>query len=411
LDRQIFTHLGLDLIGGTQTLLEADLPETTAEAMATARDVVERRVNGLGVSEAVVQLAGDRRILVELPGVEDPEEAIATIKETALLEFVDFSPLTSPEAVELVGETIRTDFPAGETSLAEGEREFQTVLTGANLTNVGVGTDEFNRYAVQFELDPEGAEIFSDFTGSHIGDILAIVLDKIVISVPAITTQIPDGEGIIEGSFTAEEANSLAVQLRYGALPVPLKVIETRTVGPSLGQDSLQKSMVAGSIGLVIVMSFMLLYYRLPGLVADLAIIIYIAITYALFRTIPITLTLAGFAGLILSTGSALDANILIFERMKEELRGGKTLPTAFELSWKRAWPSIRDSNFATLITCTILFWFGSSFGATIVEGFAVTLFLGVIVSLFTAMTASRVLLDVGIRLARPKNLAFWFGI
>jgi preprotein translocase subunit SecD len=158
-------------------------------------------------------------------------------------------------------------------------------------------------------------------------------------------------------------------------------------------------------------MSFMLVYYRLPGLIADISILVYIAITYALFRTIPITLTLAGFAGLILSTGSALDANILIFERLKEELRDGKSLSTAFEMSWRRAWPSIRDSNFATLITCVILFWFGSSFGATIVEGFAVTLFLGVIVSLFTAITASRVLLDVGIRLTRPKNLPFWFGI
>jgi preprotein translocase subunit SecD len=379
--------------------------------MQTARDVVERRVNGLGVNEAVVQLAGDRRILVELPGVEDPEEAIATIKETALLEFVDFSSLSTQQAIELVGQSIQTDFPVGDAAPDAGQQIFPTVLTGADLKTVGVGTDELNRYAVQFELNPEGAEVFSDFTGAHAGDILAIVLDKVVISVPAIQGQIPEGQGIIEGSFTAEEANSLAIQLRYGALPVPLKVVETRTVGPSLGQDSLQKSLLAGVIGLVIVMSFMLVYYRLPGLIADISILVYIAITYALFRTIPITLTLAGFAGLILSTGSALDANILIFERLKEELRDGKSLSTAFEMSWRRAWPSIRDSNFATLITCVILFWFGSSFGATIVEGFAVTLFLGVIVSLFTAITASRVLLDVGIRLTRPKNLPFWFGI
>ena len=187
-------------------------------------------------------------------------------------------------------------------------------------------------------------------------------------------------------------------------------MVETRTVGPSLGQDSLNKSLVAGAIGLGIVMTFMVLYYRLPGLIADVAILIYIAVTYALFRTIPVTLTLAGFAGLILSTGSALDANILIFERLKEELRAGKNLSTAFELSWRRAWPSIRDSNIATLITCAILFWFGSSFGATIVVGFAVTLFVGVIVSLFTAISATRVLLDVAIRITRPKNLPFWFG-
>jgi preprotein translocase subunit SecD len=415
INRDVFTHLGLDLIGGTQTLLEADLPDTTEidpESMKTARDVVERRVNGLGVSEAIVQSAGDRRIVVELPGIENPEDAIATIKGTALLEFVDFSSINQTDAINMVGQAVQTDFISSSDSQATGEGPvLHTIMTGADLKSVNVSTDQLNRYQVQFELTPDGATIFKDYTGNHIGDILAIVLDKTVISVPQVQGEIPDGSGVIQGSFTAEEANNLAIQLRYGALPIPLRVIQTRTIGPSLGQDSLQKSLIAGGIGLIIVMLFMAIYYRLPGVVADISIMIYIVITYALFRFIPITLTLAGFAGLMLSTGSALDANILIFERLKEELRAGKTIGTSFELGWRRAWPSIRDSNFATLITCAILFWFGSAFGATIVEGFAVTLFFGVIVSLFTAITATRAILAGVLHLKPITNLTTWFGL
>ncbi len=208
-----------------------------------------------------------------------------------------------------------------------------------------------------------------------------------------------------------ETANALAIQLRYGALPVPLKIIETRTVGPTLGQDSLDKSLIAGAIGLTIVMLFMALYYRLPGIVADIVILLYACITFALFRSIPVVLTLSGIAGLILSTGSALDANILIFERFKEELRSGKNIRLALDLGWRRAWPSIRYSNIASLITCTILFWFGSAFGATIVKGFAVTLFLGVLVSLFTALFVTRTFLDTILAAFQPKNNAKWFGL
>ena len=425
-NQEVSTHLGLDLVGGTQTLLEADLPEgeeVTTEAIETARRIVESRVNGLGVAEAVVQSAGDRRILVELPGIEDPEEAVATIKGTALLEFVDFSAIDSFTAVNLIGTRVTTDFVQGtapQPTETGGELQppggptptvWHTVMTGADLRTAAASTDELGGFIVQFELTPVGAATFANYTANNVGNILAIVLDKEVISAPQIQSEIPDGRGFVQGNFTLEEANNLAVQLRYGALPVPLRVIETRTIGPTLGQDSLDKSLVAGAIGITIVMLFMVLYYRLPGLIANVAILIYAGITFALFRTIPVTLTLAGIAGLMLSTGSALDANILIFERLKEELRAGKTLRVALELGWRRAWPSIRDSNFATIITSLILLWFGSSFGATIVQGFALTLLIGVGVSLFTAITVTRTLLNSILSLYEPQNFETWFGI
>jgi preprotein translocase subunit SecD len=232
-----------------------------------------------------------------------------------------------------------------------------------------------------------------------------------VISAPQVNEPITQGEGVISGSFTPESANALAVQLRYGSLPIPLVVVESRTIGPTLGEDSLNKSLVALAIGFTIVILFMALYYRLPGILAGIAIIIYALITFALFRYIPVTLTLPGIAGFMLSTGSALDANILIFERLKEELRAGRSLNQAVDLAWKRAWPSIRDSNIATLITCGILYWFGSSFGATIVKGFSITLALGVTVSLFTAIIVTRTFLNLVLDYVQGKSYARWFGI
>jgi len=236
-------------------------------------------------------------------------------------------------------------------------------------------------------------------------------LDGKVISAPTIEDAITDGQGVISGSFTYETANNLAVQLRYGSLPIPLKVVETRTVGPTLGQDSLQKSLLAGIIGFTIIILFMALFYRLPGVVADLAIIIYALIAFAVFRFIPVTLTLPGIAGFLLSTGSALDANILIFERIKEELRSGKSLRQAVDLGWRRAWPSIRDSNVATLITSGILFWFGSTYGATFVKGFSITLALGVVISLFGALVVSRTIMELVLTKFKSTNYAKWFGI
>ncbi len=359
IQKDFVTRLGLDLVGGVQALMEADLPASTpieAGSMDAATSIVENRVNGLGLTEAVVQKAGERRIVVELPGETDPERALKTIQQTGLLEFVDMSTITPDQAYTLVNSVIKTDFgqssteqtvpvttTEGVTSTVPISQTFKTVMTGADLKSVNVTTSQTGQYEVAFQLTSNGGKIFSDFTGTHVGKILAIVVDKKVISTPTINSAIPDGRGIISGNFTSETANNLAVQLRYGSLPIPLKVIEIRTVGPTLGQELLQMSLRAGAVGFIIVILFMLLFYRLPGAVADVAIIIYALITFAIFRFIPVTLTLPGIAGFLLSTGSALDANILIFERMKEELRSGKTLRQSIELGWKRAWPSIRD--------------------------------------------------------------------
>jgi len=429
--KEIKTQLGLDLVGGAQALLEADLPAGTPiepEAMRTAARIVENRVNAYGVTEAMVQQAGDKRVVVELPGETDPEKVLATLQQTGLLEFVDFSSLTDEQIFALGDNPIQTDFgltpssqvtptstitaTAGITTSEVISPVFHTVMTGKELKNVQVVTDQnTGQYQISFELSSEGTDTFGNFTSDHVGDPLAIVLDKRVISAPVINDPITDGRGVISGDFDLESANALAIQLRYGSLPIPLKVVEIRTVGPTLGQDSLRKSLIAGAIGFTIVMLFMGLYYRVPGLIADIAILIYALIAFAIFRFIPVTLTLPGIAGFLLSTGSALDANILQFERMKEELRSGKPIQQASELGRQRAWPSIRDSNIATLITCAILFWFGSSFGATIVKGFSVTLILGIFVSLFTALVVTRVLLSLLIRYFPPKNLTKWFGL
>jgi preprotein translocase subunit SecD len=437
INKDFETRLGLDLVGGIQALLEADLPEGTAvdsEAMRTAVNIVENRVNALGVNEPVVQLAGDRRVVVELPGETDPEKALATLQQTGLMEFVDFSGIAYEDVSFLQGTEakIHTDFgldleaaAALEAELAKSQAEsteatvnpaayrvYHTIMTGADLKNVRVETNQqTNELVIAFELSDEGTEIFKNYTTSHVGDILAIVLDGKIISAPSINEPITDGAGVISGNFTYETANVLAVQLRYGSLPIPLKVVEVRTVGPTLGQDSLQKSLLAGGIGFAIIILFMALFYRVPGLVADVAILFYAILAFAIFRYIPVTLTLAGVAGFLLSTGSALDANILIFERIKEELRSGKTLRQSVELGWRRAWPSIRDSNIATLITSGILFWFGSTFGATFVKGFSITLALGVAVSLFTALVVSRTLMEIVVINFKSTNYAKWFGI
>jgi len=418
-NKEIKTQLGLDLVGGVQALLEADLPpdvEVTAENMQTARRIIEDRVNGLGVSEAVVQVAGDRRILVELPGQRDPEEALSTIKETALLEFVDFGVLDPQQAAQLVNTKINTDFVTAsddtETESVDADQQvYHTVMTGAAIKQVGVTTDAVGNILVAFELKPDGADIFRDYTTANVGKILAIVLDKEVISIPRIEGPIPSGNGSISGNFTSETAHNLAVQLQYGSLPIPLKVAQTETIGPTLGEDSLQKSLVAGIIGLAAVMLFMVLYYRLPGLIADLALLMYALLTMAIYRWIPVTLTLPGIAGFVLSIGVAVDANVLIFERMKEELRAGASIQAAISIGWDRAWPSIRDSNFSTLITSAILFWFGSTFGASIVKGFSLTLAIGVLVSLFTAVTATRTFLHLTLDNFKSAKHPRWFGV
>lgn len=414
IDREIKTHLGLDLVGGVQALLEADLPEDTVvdpESLRTARRIIESRVNALGVSEAVVQIAGDRRILIELPGESDPEKAFSTVRETALLEFVHLGDIPTQEIFQLAGQTIQTDFGQEEDPVSD-QKTYHTVMTGASIKQVGVQRNQTTGdYLVGFELTAEGAQTFAEYTTQNVGNALAIVLDKEVLTAPQINEPITGGVGSISGNFTAESANELAIQLRYGSLPIPLKIVQTETIGPTLGDESLDKSLVAGVIGLAVVMIFMALYYRLPGVIADLALIVYALITFAFYRLIPVTLTLPGIAGFVLSIGVAVDANVLIFERLKEELRNGRTIRQAINLGWDRAWPSIRDSNLSTLITSAILYWFGNAFGASIVKGFSLTLAVGVLVSLFTAVTVTRTFLHIALDNIKAAERPGLFGV
>jgi preprotein translocase subunit SecD len=283
-------------------------------------------------------------------------------------------------------------------------------LTGTALTSVNVQVSNLGAYQIAFQMNAADGKVFADYTTKHVGDNLAIVLDNVVIECPTVSNAITNGQGIIEGKFTSDSANQLAVQLRYGALPVPLKVVETEAVGATLGQDSVNKSILAGIIGLSMIMILMIYFYRLPGLIADLALVMYTMTSFALFKVIPITLTLPGIASFVLSIGVAVDANILIFERMKEEMRSGRAIRQAIDLGWTRAWPSIRDSNISTLITCTILFIFGSQFGATIVMGFSITLAIGVLVSLFTAIVATRTFLHLVLDNLKFAEHPRWFA-
>lgn len=425
--REIKFRLGLDLRGGLQVVLEADPPpgeKVTPESMEAVRNIIQNRVDGMGVVEAVVQRQGENRILVELPGLVNPDEAIATLKATGRLEFVEAGLTPLPEGLKILTtyeippepSSTGTITPAPgvtptptitptatltpTTEITPTAQIYRTVMTGKHLKSARVGSDEFGRPEIDFELTSEGAEIFAKYTLEHQGEFLAIVMDGIVISCPQIKEPISDGRGRItsEKGFTLEEARRLAIILQYGALPVPLKVIQTRVIGPTLGQDSIQKSIRAGIIGIIVVLSFMLTYYRLPGFLADLALISYGLINLAIYKFgIPglfpgVTLSLPGITGFLLSTGMAVDANILIFERMKEELRQGRPLSAAIEAGFSRAWTSIRDANLSTLLTCIVLYWFGSNFGASMVKGFAITLFIGVCVSMFTAVTMTRTL-------------------
>jgi preprotein translocase subunit SecD len=410
--RNITPRLGLDLQGGLQVLLEADLPENAqidAASMEIARNIVQQRTDALGVNENMIQIAGDRRIVGEFPGLEDTESVLATIQQTGLLEFVDTGDINFEPGTILI-----TDYsPGGDPVTApEGQIVYHTVITGADLDSVAVTAETLGTgYVISFRLKSSGSRIFAEHTAANIGRFLTIVLDKQVISSPVINDAIIGGEGSISGNFTLESANAFAVQLRYGSLPVPLKIVETRIIGPTLGADSLNKSLVAGMIGMIIVALFMIIYYRLPGIVAIVSILIYASVVFAIFKWFHFTLTLPGIAGFMLSTGTALDSNILIFERMKEELRNGRTLVQAMDLGWTRAWSSIRDSNLAAIITSVILFWFGSSFGATIVKGFSLTLALGVIISLFTAIYVTRTLLAITLKTFKLQNYERWFGL
>lgn len=435
---------GLDLQGGVQVLLEARPAagqSVDSDTLNGTRDTIERRVGGLGVSEPLVQTRGDNQIIVELPGVEDPEDAVAVVQRTALLEIIDtqgqylppgttvrtsLDPEATAEDVSAGSPTAGED-PAGtpspvaspeatpqaaggpvDTQPAAQGPVFETIISGSDLSDAYRATGPLGQIVVGFELDGGAADRFFDYTSQNIGRPMSIIIDKVVISSPVINGAIAN-QGQIEG-VPPNEVDDLVVQLKAGSLAVPLEVVQSRTVGPSLGQDSIDRSLLAGAIGLATVAIFMILYYRLPGLVSVIALGIYTILVFALFKIIPVTMTLAGIAGFILSIGMAVDANVLIFARLKEELRVGRPLNQAVEAGFSHAWPSIRDSNITSMITAAILYWFGQYSGATIITGFALTLFIGVAVSMFTAYTVTRTLLRLLLGTSGIHN-RWWFGI
>ena len=394
--------LGLDLKGGTQVLLEAEINEDQPlpeDALNSAKIIVEQRVNGLGLAEPTVQLQGERRMIVELPGVKNPDQAIETIRSTGQLEFVNLggfpvrpdhfiNTTNRPNAVAALQEAMAAGEAAPQ-AVPFPEELFETIMTGDILQAVVATQDEYTFWQIQFDLKSESSGDFFNYTRDNIGEVLAIVLDGRVLSTPVINAAINDN-GVITGDFSQEEAESLAIQMRYGALPIPLEVVDVRTIGASLGQDSIDRSLMAGIVGGALVLLFMVLLYRLPGLLATVALAIYVTLNIATYKLLPVTLTLPGIAGFILSIGMAVDANILIFERMKEELRSGRSLRLAVETGFSRAWPAIRDGNLSTLISCAVLYWFGNNFGASVVKGFAITLSVGVLLSMFTAVYVTR---------------------
>jgi|WetSurMetagenome_2_1015567.scaffolds.fasta_scaffold18903_1 preprotein translocase subunit SecD len=424
--RDVQPALGLDLRGGVQVLLQPSAGfEASNQNLQDASKILDNRSNALGVSEQVFQVIGSQYILGEFPGKTNTDQVVSILQQTGLLEFIDAgSTYLEPGTVVVTDVASSGSQPpsvqptASASSSATPEaaptetKVYHTVMTGADLKTVNVtsSSTDPNPY-IAFTLTDSGASVFKDFTTQNVGKYLAIVLDKKVVSTPVIQNAITDGKGIIQGKYTVDSANQLATVLRFGSLPVPLEVAQSTLIGPSLGQDSLNKSITAGILAFIAIALLMLLYYRFPGLIATVALMIYVAISFAIFKLIPVTLTLPGIAGFVLSIGMAVDANVLIFERLKEELRGGRMLNQAIELGWKRAWLSIRDSNVSTLITCVILFWFGSQFGASIVKGFSLTLALGVLVSMFTAVVVTRSFLHLALDRIKFADHPKWFGL
>ncbi|MBU0574296.1 MAG: protein translocase subunit SecD [Candidatus Margulisiibacteriota bacterium] len=397
--------LGLDLQGGTRLVFEGvdtDNVKVSDDAMAGVTAVIRNRIDGLGVSEPTIQRKGRNQIIVELPGVKDPDRAIKVIGDTALLEFVeaewapaDESVLTPAKVTEFYGQGARLDkvkFYRNGQVVSEKPIILKKVsLTGGDLKAAYPQVDEYGNPSVGFELTPSGAKVFAEVTSRHIEKPIAIVLDGVIISAPNVRTPITEGKGIISGSFSADEVRDMVIKLKAGALPIPVKMLETRIVGPTLGRDSIEKSKIAGIIGFIIVVAFMIFYYRLPGFMADIALVIYIFIVLALLCLLRATLTLPGIAGFLLSIGMAVDANVIIFERLKEELRGGKSIKLAIETAFKRAFTAIIDANVTTLIAAATLFFVGTG----TIKGFAVTLSVGIITSMFTAIVITRMLMDM----------------
>ncbi len=388
--------LGLDLRGGAQLTLLAkpttEVPKVTSEVLQGVKVVIEQRVNGLGVAEATVQQKGVDQLLIQLPGVKDPDRAIKLLGDTAQLDFREQVPSTDPAAP-----------PQWK----------KTGLTGGDLKKASPRSSQGRNWDVDMEFTPRGGELFAKLTGDlgGTGRRLGIFLDDKLVSAPTVGPEfagkgITGGRAQITGAFTAQEATDTSTKLNAGALPVPVEVIENRTVGATLGEDSLRKSLAAGLGGTIAVLVFMLLSYRMPGFFADISLLIYTLTTLAIFKLIPVTLTLPGIAGFILSIGIAVDANVLIFERTKEEIKSGKKIFTAVEAGFSRAFSSILDSHITTLVSCTVLFVLGSG----ILRGFALTLGIGILVSLFSALTCTRTFLYLALNIPSLRNPVL-FGV
>lgn len=385
LKRDLEPKLGLDLAGGVQLTMSADMSkikeENRDDALESAKNIVENRINSLGVAEPVIQVTktrGQYRLIVELAGISDIDQAVSTVKKTAHLEF----------------KTIKEDAPPEATIAALANFYESSGLTGKELKHAQAQPSQDPQipgYVVSLEFNEEGAKKFEEITRNNLGKPVAMFLDEGIISAPTVNAIISDGKAQIQGKFTSSEAKQLATELNAGALPVPLMIESQSRVGPTLGSESIQKSIFAAAVGLFAVSLFMIFYYNILGVFAVVALAIYTLITFAIFKLIPVTLTLAGIAGFILSVGMAVDANVLIFERIKEERRWGKPKHEALFAGFNRAWSSIRDSNVSSLITTAILF----NFGTGAIRGFALTLAIGILVSMFSAITVTRTLLRI----------------
>ncbi len=409
-------HLGLDLQGGMYVVLEAKSTATVKvdeNALLGAISVIRNRVDALGVSEPIIQQKGQNQIVVELPGVKDPQKAMALIGDTALLEFAEaeWAPpnvqeLTPDKLAILAGPHARLDVVVD--SDAQGQKVSErpiilkeTALTGADLKNALPSTDQYGKPVVDIEFTSEGARKFYNATAKSVGKPLAIMLDKKIISAPNVHEAISGGRAQISGQFSVSEMRDLVIKLKAGALPVPVEVVSSKIVGPTLGKDSIDKSKLAGIVGFVLVVLFMVGFYRIPGVAANVALILYIGMSLAILKLLNVTLTLPGIAGIILTIGMAVDANILIYERIKEERRNGEGLRSAIEKGFQRAFVTILDSNITTLISAVVLFWLGSGS----IKGFGVTLGIGILVSMFTAVFVTRVLVDGLAQSSHKDNL------
>jgi preprotein translocase subunit SecD len=406
-------RLGLDLSGGTHLIYKADISAVPSgqvtDSMNALRDVIERRINIFGVSEPIVQvqrggfgslsLGAEERLIVDLPGVTDVKQAIEMIGQTPLLEF-------KTEAPKDIAQNAIVD-KDGKVTLDVNSQFISTELTGRYLKKAILEFDLNTREPkVSLQFDDTGAKLFAEITKNNIGKNVAIYLDGAPISIPVVREEIPNGQAVISGNFTPAEAKTFVGRLNSGALPVPITLLSTQTIGAILGDSAVYAGVKAAIIGFLLVALFLILFYRLPGLIATISLCIFIVIILALFKLMPVTLTAAGIAGFIISIGIAVDANVLIFERVKEEMRSGKSIADSISVGFSRAWLSIRDSNISSFITAVILFWFGTS----LIKGFALTLGIGIIVSMFSAITVTRIFLSTLGFIGEGKVVRFLFS-